>query len=60
MQTLYFTRRFTKGALKGLTHQDKITFPTVEGCTEWLAAVAKNASKLGYVIVDRSFQSYAR
>lgn len=60
MTTLYFTRKFTKGNLQGLTHNGSITFPTVGGCLKWLAGVAKNARKLDYIIIDKSFQNYAR
>jgi hypothetical protein len=62
MQTLYFRRLFIKGNLKGLTHLDKISFPTLEGCVEWREAINKKATRgrLDYKIVDSSFQCFAR
>lgn len=55
MKTLYFTRKFTKGHLKGLTHNDTISFPTAEKCLEW---ARKKFSD--YIIVDYTFQKYWR
>lgn len=62
MQTIYFTRLFTKGALKGLTHLDKISFPSLAECVSWREAINAKAArgKLDYRIVDSSFQCYAR
>lgn len=62
MQTLYFTRQFTKGNLKGLTHLDRISFPTIEGCVQWVKGINAKAARgrLDYKIVDHSFQNYQR
>ena len=62
METLYFTRLFTRGLLKGLTHQDSISYATTERCLAWVAAVnAKEArGRMDYKVIDRSFQNYAR
>ena len=60
--TLYFTREFTKGNLKGLQHQDKLDFVSVERAEVWLKGVTSNHAKgkLNYRIVDRSYQNYFR
>ncbi|PYS87686.1 MAG: hypothetical protein DMF62_11760 [Acidobacteria bacterium] len=62
MTTLYFTRLFIRGNLNGLTHTDKISFPSVARCVQWKDAINKNASlgRLDYRIVDSSFQNYQR
>ena len=64
MQTIYFTKFFTAGVLKGLTINEKVSFPTVEACVDYVRRGAKGIKKpLGgspYKIIDWSFQSYAR
>ena len=62
MVTLYFTREFTKGNLRGIRHNDKISFPDYPACVQWARAInAKaDAGTLPYRIVDRSFQNYQR
>jgi hypothetical protein len=62
MQTIYFTRQFIKGNLKGLTHADRISFPTVEACAAWVKGIKAKAAggRLDYTIIDHSFQNYAR
>ena len=62
METLYFTRQFTRGPLCGLTHQDRISFSTADSCLAWVAAInaKERRGKVEYRIIDRSFQSYAR
>ena len=36
LHKIYFTRQFTSGSLKGLTHNDSISFPEVKSCVEWV------------------------
>ncbi len=62
MATLYFTRQFTKGNLKGLTHNDTISFPPLEACADWVKVInsPKKQRTLDYKIVDKSFQKYWR
>ena len=62
METLYFTRQFTKGLLVGLVHHDSIRFPTAGLCLDWVAAINRKADKgkIEYRIIDRSFQNYRR
>jgi hypothetical protein len=57
MFTLYFTRKFTSGLLKGLVHHDSITGPSAEKLvSQW----AIGTKRCNYIIVDASFQKYAR
>lgn len=49
--TLNFTRQFTKGNLKGLTHDDKITYPTKEACESWVKNINKSR-KLDYKVIS--------
>jgi hypothetical protein len=60
--TVYFTKYFTKGILKGLTYNDKISHPTVEGCANYIKVITAKgkAGKLPYIVIDSSFQNYAR
>ena len=62
MITLYFTREFTKGTLKGLRQRDTITFVNEQAASEWLASMTskKKRQRLDYIIVDKSFQKYWR
>jgi hypothetical protein len=62
MITLYFTREFIKGTLKGLRQRDTITFVNEQAAAGWLASMTskKKRQRLNYVIVDKSFQKYWR
>lgn len=58
--TLYFTREFTRGALKGIRHNDSLSFVSVERAEIWRKSVMAKENKLGYKIIDRSYQNYSR
>lgn len=62
--TLYFTKEFTGGLLKGLHHNGSMTFENVEDAAEFLKVMRKGVKKpIGgspYRIVDASFQKYWR
>jgi len=60
--TLYFTRLFIKGTLKGLTHNDQINFISVERAMDWVKGIKANSmkGKLDYKLCDYSFQKYWR
>jgi hypothetical protein len=45
-----FTRKFYKGNLNGLTHNDSITFINREAALRWLAGIKQNVEKLDYYI----------
>ena len=66
MQTVYFTIKFTSGHLKGLTSDGKISYPTIEGCMEYIRIGQKGIKawwgngRNAYKIVDYSFQKYSR
>ncbi len=66
-QTVYFTREFTDGVLKGLHHPDKITFPNLTLAARWIKrfvrtgrVVRKSRYTSSYIVVDASFQNYQR
>ena len=59
MITLYFTRLFTKGHLKGIVHHDSIRFVDYDHAIGWIKGINKKRN-LGYRIVDKSFQNYIR
>jgi hypothetical protein len=54
--TLTFTREFTTGTLKGLTHDDTIGFCRAQHADEWVASVnAANAKgKVDYKVIKWS------
>lgn len=62
MQTLFFTKQFTKGNLAGLSHTSQLNFPDVDHAARWLKAVKspRLEKRNGWKIVDASFQSFAR
>lgn len=37
-----FTRKFTKGSLKGIDHNDTMTFVSVDAAEEWYTGVNAN------------------
>ena len=40
-----FKRRFTKGTLKGLTHNDQVHHVSVVACKDWIAGVERNSAR---------------
>ena len=54
--TVKFTREFTKGLLKGLKHEDEITFVSRKRAEAWLKGIDTN-TKLNYVIQQYSIVS---
>lgn len=60
MQTLYFTKQFAAGSLKGLQHTSKLSFVSVERAMDWVKGVKKHSKRNGWELVDYSFQCYAR
>ena len=55
---VYFTRRYTRGQLKGLATGSSLVFPTLEGAKRWVKNVEAN-SKLDYVLEDARFGEIA-
>lgn len=55
---VYFTRRYTRGQLKGLATGSSLAFPTLEGAKRWVKNVEAN-SKLDYVLEDARFGEIA-
>jgi hypothetical protein len=63
MITLYFTREFTGGNLKGLFYNATMTFATTDEAVKFVERGKRGIkSKFGspYKIVDYSFQKYWR
>lgn len=50
--TVYFTRSFYRGNLAGLTHNDKITFPSFRLARDFLTGIRANVNSLDYTIID--------
>ena len=65
MVTLYFTKKFTGGPLKGLTYNDQVSFGSVESAMAYVArARGRTKRRRGcgspWIMVDHSFQKYDR
>ena len=66
MTTVYITKKFTSGLLKGLIHIDAVPgFESPEKASAWVSRHRVKPVKgiLGtsnYIIVDASFQDYRR
>ena len=65
-KTIYFTKRFTNGTLKGLAYIDQITFPATSETkmVKWLQdhkdKPIKSLTGSDYVVEDMSYQNYKR
>lgn len=60
--TLYFTKSFNKGFLRGISVIESLGFVDTDSAARWLKGVRANseAGKLDYAVTDASFQNYAR
>ena len=63
--TVYVTKRFTGGPLKGMRINDSVPFLSAEAAAKWVNAHRTRPVKpvfrgSPYVIEDASFQSFAR
>lgn len=61
--TLYFTKRFTTGHLAGICYHDRISGPDAESLARRFRIGTKVRGRFGspsYIVVDASFQNYAR
>lgn len=54
--TATFTRKFTRGVLVGIYHNDKLTFVSHQSAYEWLEGVSANIASgaLDYMLVEFS------
>ena len=54
MVTLKFTRKFTRGTLSGLIHNDSVKFESAQRCLEYIKAINKkhDAGLLDYFICE--------
>ena len=65
METIYYTKQFTKGLLKGLTFVTSVTFDK-SLTAMWVKWIQEHKTKEvkahgeSFIIVDYSFQNYAR
>ena len=65
MTTIYFTKTFTNGTLKGINYITSVTFDTTRTSemVKWIEShKVKPVKSLGneYIITDYSFQNYKR
>lgn len=64
MITLYFTKEFTGGVLKGLRFNESMRFANEKLAADWATWARKGCKKpIGgwpYKIIDASFQNYTR
>jgi len=66
--SIFITKRFVSGTLRGLEHEDRISgFPTAEDAANWVKVhrtkpVRPNPAggSSAYVVADASFQKYWR
>lgn len=45
MKTIKYSKTFTKGLLKGITLEEKISYPTFEGCMNHVEQINKHHRK---------------
>lgn len=61
--TIYFTKRFTSGTLKGISVIQQVSCPTVERCAK-VGRIGREGKDVitgaKWVITDSSFQNYRR
>jgi len=64
METLYFTKQFTGGLLKGIRIIESMRFASPELASNWLkvarAGIRKPIGGSPYKVIDASFQNYTR
>ena len=60
MITLYFTKQFTGGVLKGLFYNESMRFVSDAAAAEFLKVMRKGSKKVDWKIVDASYQKYWR
>lgn len=60
MITLYFTKQFTSGMLKGLFYNESMRFASEVEAADFVKAMRKGSKKVDWKIVDASYQKYWR
>lgn len=60
MTTLYFTKFFISGVLKGIKVNESMAFVSVDAAADFLKAMRKGSKKVDWKIIDASFQKYWR
>jgi len=58
MTTLYITKKFTKGTLKGLVYNESVEFINEETAWNWAKGILKKGreGKIDYILDDYTFQ----
>jgi hypothetical protein len=59
---VHFTRRFTSGKLKGLTHESHMDFVSLDQAKKWIQQIKKksDANSLNYMLVDYSIEDLSQ
>ena len=59
MTTLYFSKLFTRGLLKGIVYHGFLDFTDPERAASWIKGIRKNIArgKLNFDLVDATFQA---
>ncbi len=60
MVTLYFTKQFISGFLKGIKINVSMPFVSADLAADFLKVMRKGSKKVDWTIVDASFQKYWR
>jgi len=60
MTTLYFTKLFTRGVLKGIRVNESMPFVSTEAAADFHKVMRKGGKKVDWKIVDASYQKYWR
>lgn len=60
MVTLYFTKLFIGGVLKGIKVNQSMSFVSDDAAADFLKVMRKGSKKVDWKIVDASFQKYWR
>lgn len=60
MTTLYFTKQFTAGILKGIRISESMPFASANLAADFIKVMRKGSKKIDWKIVDASFQKYWR
>jgi len=60
MTTLYFTKQFISGVLRGIRVNESMSFASVDAAADFLKVMRKGSKKVDWKIIDASFQKYWR
>lgn len=60
MVTLYFTKEFVSGVLKGIRVNESMPFVSADRAADFVRVMRKGGKKVEWKIVDSSYQKYWR